>query len=310
LPERKEQQKQLLGEVERLQRKGCEVLCARPDRTTCLWFVPQLFYSMRFVSQHHAGIREPRMSASEPDLPRGVSLQEAFEQWSDPADLERLRSLPAEPAWYPPRPHRVVPETWLFPRSRPPPPPDNALRLEREEIEARLLSAFLDKLRSGELVAIGVEAPLRATSRRIVIARHLWESLRPRFRSSWAEGDGLKIIRVEVLEASALASLSGTPNRGHAPSAREDAAQIQLSNDDKVLTIGDEEIVLRGEIQQSVIRRLVDGFYAGKRLRTKDILAHAGSNADTLKKAFRHSPHWPKLSSVLRQEGGFSWLEP
>ena len=138
------------------------------------------------------------------DLPRGPSLQEAFLQWSDPADLKRLRHLPARSTRY------CVYSPYLGHPPRMSPFPDPALRRERERIEARLIWAFCGRLRSGELVATGLEAPLKVTSRRIVVARHLWEALQPRFSTSSAEGGGLKIIRIEVLEASVLGSSIGT----------------------------------------------------------------------------------------------------
>lgn len=85
--------------------------------------------------------------------------------------------------------------------------------------------------------------------------------------------------------------------------------RYHLSEDSAVLTLGREVLSFRGEIQQSILRQLVDAFHAGRRLRTAEVLAHAGSNEDTLKKAFRGNPSWPKLKRVLRWENGFCWIE-
>ena len=127
------------------------------------------------------------MSAREPDLPSGVPLRDAYQRWSDPADLQRLSTLPSCPPrfWAPQEIGNIgwgQDLEWLGFPTRPPPRPDNALWREREQIQARLDGAILNKVRKGELIATGFEAPLRADSRRAIIPHQLWEVLRLSFR--------------------------------------------------------------------------------------------------------------------------------
>jgi hypothetical protein len=84
---------------------------------------------------------------------------------------------------------------------------------------------------------------------------------------------------------------------------------LDLSPDDVTLTIHGDVIHVRGPVQQSIIRQLVDAFRLGKRLRAADVLRKAGSSADSLAKAFKGSPNWPTLRRYLRQEQGFCWFE-
>ena len=82
---------------------------------------------------------------------------------------------------------------------------------------------------------------------------------------------------------------------------------IDLSPDNRVLSLHGETFVLRGEKQPAILRKLINAHRQGKRLRTAEVLANHSANS--FAKAFRGSPHWPKLKSILRQEGGMCWLE-
>jgi hypothetical protein len=84
---------------------------------------------------------------------------------------------------------------------------------------------------------------------------------------------------------------------------------LDLSPDGVTLTIHGDVLHIRGEVQQSIVKQLVDAFRLGKRLRAADVLSKAGSSADTLAKAFKGSPNWPTLRRHLRLEQGFCWFE-
>ena len=61
---------------------------------------------------------------------------------------------------------------------------------KRCAVRGPLEQAFIEKLRSGELVAIGLEVPVGASSRREMIAPELWEVIEPDFENSGASGGG------------------------------------------------------------------------------------------------------------------------
>lgn len=95
---------------------------------------------------------------------------------------------------------------------------------------------------------------------------------------------------------------------GRAADATETPA-LHLSPDGATLTIHGDVLHIRGPVQQSIIKQLVEAFRLGKRLRTADVLGKAKSSADSLAKAFKGSPNWPTLRRHLRQEQGFCWFE-
>ncbi len=86
-------------------------------------------------------------------------------------------------------------------------------------------------------------------------------------------------------------------------------ARLALSVDGSVLTIDGKQLRIRGPVQQEILRKLVDAHEAGTPIATKAILAHCSPSTDTLRKAFRGSPHWVVLEKYLRQDGGLSWIE-
>jgi hypothetical protein len=85
------------------------------------------------------------------------------------------------------------------------------------------------------------------------------------------------------------------------------AVPIHLSPDGMVLTVHGDDLFFRGEKQIEIIKKLMQTLN-GKPQRTRDVLS--GSSADSLAKAFRGSPSWPKLKSIIRQRNGACWLEP
>jgi hypothetical protein len=85
---------------------------------------------------------------------------------------------------------------------------------------------------------------------------------------------------------------------------------IHLSPDGRVLRIRESEYVFKGEVQIGIIRQLVKAVADDKRLRTKEVLEKAGSQADTPAKAFRSHPDWARLKAHIKQQRGLCWLEP
>ena len=85
---------------------------------------------------------------------------------------------------------------------------------------------------------------------------------------------------------------------------------VYLAPDGRVLRIRDSEYLFKGEVQIGIVRQLVKGFAHDQRLRTKEVLENAGSQADTLAKAFRGYPDWKRLKTHIKQQRGLCWLEP
>ncbi len=84
---------------------------------------------------------------------------------------------------------------------------------------------------------------------------------------------------------------------------------LDLSPDGVTLTIHSDVLHIRGEVQKSIVKQLVDAYRLGKRPRAADVLEKAKSSADSLAKAFKGSPNWATLRRHLRQEQGFCWFE-
>jgi hypothetical protein len=158
--------------------------------------------------------------------------------------------------------------------------------------------------------ATAIELPLRAGSCQTPISREVWQFLMLNFFEGTASGGGLRLIDIRVSaagETSDAGSPADDPHRLPTPSVPK--GHVHLSDDDEILVINSVTMILTGEIQQSIMRQLVDAYPSGKPLKTRMVLEKAGSNADSIAKAFSGSPHWKHLKHVIRQERGYSWLE-
>jgi hypothetical protein len=182
-----------------------------------------------------------------------------------------------------------------------------------KEFYSPLEKAVLRKLQEGDLVATALEMPLSPSAVRQPVGSELWDVLAFNFERAEAKGRGLHLINIEIHDPRQLqawrdanSAFAAERSAAGAPPA---AKPIALSDDNSVLTIGNDVLMFRGEIHQAIIRRLVDAFDRRERLRTRDVLEKSGSNADTLAKAFSRSRNWAKLDQVLRQENGFCWFE-
>jgi hypothetical protein len=78
----------------------------------------------------------------------------------------------------------------------------NALIEQRERAWHDLCFDLISRLRSGELIATGLEEPLTLDRARRPIPVHLWQLLRPDFKHSVAVGGGLKISGILVRRAT------------------------------------------------------------------------------------------------------------
>src|SRR5919106_3976087 len=78
----------------------------------------------------------------------------------------------------------------------------NALIEQRDRAWRDLCFDLISRLRSGELIATGLEEPLTLDRARRPIPPHLWQVLRPDFRRSAAVGGGLKISGILVRRAT------------------------------------------------------------------------------------------------------------
>jgi hypothetical protein len=78
----------------------------------------------------------------------------------------------------------------------------NALIEQRDRAWRDLCYDLISRLRSGELIATGLEEPLTLDRGRRPIPVHLWQVLRPDFKHSVAVGGALKISRILVRRAT------------------------------------------------------------------------------------------------------------
>ncbi len=79
---------------------------------------------------------------------------------------------------------------------------------------------------------------------------------------------------------------------------------VWLSPDgSKLVLAGSVTVTFRSEIHRTVIGRLVEGFSRGERFKAGDLLAEAGSNVMTFRKAFG-STKWKLLEPYLKSRNG------
>jgi hypothetical protein len=246
-------------------------------------------------------------------IPRGIPLEQALRRWNDPDAVRRMDEYER---------YRGPLIGFVLGRS-----PSRYELMHRQWNERRkpLENILVGKLRKGELIGTGLQMPPKPDSRRQYIEEELWELLELDFENSEAKYPGLHLKLVEVLNRSkwenALSSsrqsseFSGSASQenrriqGAAETLNLRGREVHLSDDNRILTIFEKRMVIGGRIQQSIIRQLVDAQPTGEWLRSQTVLHKAGSQADSIAKAFAGSPHWPMIRKVLRQQGGQCWLD-
>lgn len=115
------------------------------------------------------------------------------------------------------------------------------------------------------------------------------------------------IARILTTDASRFALERDAITIGYGAKPALPSAGINLSPDNRVLSINGSAMTFRGPEHQSILRKLVDAHAEGIRLRTADVLAGLSSNS--FAKAFRKNPNWPQLRDVIRQDNGICWLD-
>jgi hypothetical protein len=98
----------------------------------------------------------------------------------------------------------------------------NALIEQRDRAWRDLCFDLISRLRSGELIATGLEEPLTLDRARRPIPPHLWQVLRPDFKHSVAVGGGLKISGI-LVRCTTMADLE--------PRVMQNAAEELLAPD-------------------------------------------------------------------------------
>jgi hypothetical protein len=183
----------------------------------------------------------------------------------------------------------------------------------REPLENDVLGS----LRNGRWTATALQLPVTLNSERIRVPAHFWRFLELDFKTASAEGNGLKLVEIEIerLNCDAAVVPPTTPTDVLSPQPlaperlRGISDQLLLSDDNAVLTLFNEKLIFRGVIQTLILRQLVDAHSEGRRLKTAEVLRKAGSDVDSIAKAFRKNRHWPALNKIIRQEQGVCWID-
>jgi hypothetical protein len=233
-----------------------------------------------------ATLREKRLV----HLTRGDSLRE-FVRWSTDLDVREWLDEHVE---YAEPLHPLFPDNLHFLR-----------HLEWRKRQYPWERLVLKQLRAGELVSTGFQLPILAKDKRQPIARELWDFLEPDFFRSEAEGHGLKIVLIEVMDAPLPGSVP------HVPRADRSAQQlVQLTPTNTLLRINDEKYLFRGIAQRRLIRALYDAFVSDSPELTQVLLNKAGVKSPSVAAFFSGYPEWDMLRRHIRTKYAFTWLEP
>jgi hypothetical protein len=230
----------------------------------------------------------------------GFSLEEAFRRSLTQAELAELDKYEQ---------YREHPLAWI---PGEPPSEDQIGHRKYVQIREPLQERFMQKLRSGQLVATALELPLKLESRRTPIPAALWRVLEPDFQKSEASGAGLKLITIEVsatAELQAIVLAAGSDSHQPPPDRSASQGHLHLSEDNRILILGSKQMYFRGTTQQLILRQLFDAYKTGQRLRTEKVLRKANSSADSIAKAFTGNRHWATLDRVIQRENGYCWFQ-
>jgi hypothetical protein len=129
------------------------------------------------------------------------------------------------------------------------------------------------------------------------------------FKAEHGSEHDIHLVRIEMLGPIPpweIDRMGGAPST---PLERSETGPLHLSDDNATLTVSGKSLIFRGPKQQKILRQLFNAYKTGDKLRTATVLEKAGANADSLRKAFNKSPHWPVLKRIIRQEQGYCWFE-
>jgi hypothetical protein len=237
--------------------------------------------------------------------PKGLAPEEALRKWCDPVAVREMDKLSAYSErsllWIlgdPPTEYERKHEQW---------------RQRRDPLEKDVLR----KLKTDEWTATALELPVTLNSRRKGFPSDFWEFLELDFKTASAEGNGLKLVEIQIERSNGhgAAESRTTPPQGlSAPLQPQQAPktasiELQLWDDGAILTLSGEKMMFRGTIQRVLLRELIEAHKNGRRLRTADTLRKVGAEVDSIAKLFRKNPHWPQLRKIIRQKLGFCWID-
>jgi hypothetical protein len=239
-------------------------------------------------------------------LSTALAPEEALRQWCDPDAVKAMDQL----SYYAER----APITILGG----PPTHDEIMHDRYCHARAPLEAFLIGQLVAGQWAATAFQLPLTLQSKRMRVPPQFWRFLQLDFKAATAEGNEMKLVEIQI-ERSPFHSvhdptspaLEGPTSESSMRHSSSDGMQVQLqlSGDDSILTLFGEKLIFGGPIQRSILRQLVDAHRDDRRLRTAEVLRRAGSEVDSIAKAFRSNRHWPKLTQIIRQEQGFIWLD-
>jgi hypothetical protein len=235
---------------------------------------------------------------NEPPMEKGLPLGFALRRWTHPRLIAKLDELDARAAEQ----------------------PDN-LQLKEEanafraKLERDLINRFL--VRSNQFWLTGYLDPVTPKSQRGEISWdvtrdiHCWnfDASEGWFKATGCDQLDMHIVRIEVLGPIPQWEIARSTGAPSTPLERTEAIPIYLSDDNATLTISGKTFIIRGQKQQLILRQLVEAYKSGSKLRTETVLRKAGANADSIRKVFNKSPHWPALKGILRQQQGHCWFD-
>jgi hypothetical protein len=234
-----------------------------------------------------------------------LAPEKALRCWCDPDAVKAMEQL----SYY----SETIPITFLGG----PPTEDERMHDQYRRLREPLENVVLSSLRNGEWIATALQLPVTLNSERIPVPAHFWRFLELDFKTASADGNGLKLVEIEiersncpVADAPAATPTDVLSFQSLAPQRhRQTSVQLQLSDDNAILTLFDEKLIFRGTIQGLILRQLVDAHSENRRLKTAEVLSKAGTEVDSIAKTFRKNPHWPSLKKIIQQEQGFCWID-
>jgi hypothetical protein len=227
----------------------------------------------------------------------GLSPDQALREGADAATLRALDQL----AYYSER----LPLTNLGPPTHDDMMHDRWCQL-REPLEHR----FVNELRAGTLVATALQKPFGLNSQRTKVPPEYWEFLTLDYKNAKASSEDIELVQIKILrpDESEDAMADNAPD-GQPASLEQNNEKIRLSDDNAVLTLAGQRLIFRGKKQQAILRQLVDAYRCDQHLKTQRVLESAGTQVDSLAKAFRKNRHWDKLRKIIKQDQGVCWIE-
>jgi hypothetical protein len=229
-----------------------------------------------------------------------LTPEEALRRWCDPAAIRAMDDL----SYYAERLPIIIVGDY--------PTHDDIMHQRYRDIREPLERFVVGELRAGARTATALELPMTLKSERIRVPPEFWTFMKLDFKAATAEGNGLSLVEIKIESTPFAQSTPSEPPRSQGPEQCQSIGSVEavrLSDDNAILILFGKKLIFRGSIQQSILRQLVDAHGGDRQLRTFQVLQKAGSEADSIAKAFRKNPHWPKLERIIRQERGFVWLD-